>query len=48
MSRVYLGQRPFYGKPPSPLAQAIAAARAAGLPVITSRVRRGFAVYALV
>lgn len=48
MSRVYLGHRPFFGRTPAPLAQAIRAAHAAGMPVIKSRIRRGFAVYALV
>lgn len=48
MSRVYLGQRPFFGRTPAPLAQAIRAAYAAGVPVIRFRIRRGYAVYALV
>lgn len=48
MTRIYLGQRPFYGRAPAPLAAAIRAARAEGIAIVTSRIRRGFAVYALV
>lgn len=48
MSRVYLGRRPFYGRTPAPLNQAIRAARAEGLSITQSRTHGGFAVYAII
>ena len=48
MSRIYLGSRPYYGRLTPALAASVRAARSAGASVVLSRIRGGFAIYALV
>lgn len=47
MNRLYLGSRPFFGPAPSHVADAMQAAFALGALIVHSRVRYGYAVYAI-
>lgn len=47
MNRLYLGKRPFFGRTPAHVREAMQAALALGALIVRSRVRYGYAVYAI-